>query len=354
MSDELKVDKELIDKITLLKEEDKNKEALEMVIEAQKAYPKDASLWFLRARALNGLDRPEESIVACDKAIENGHDNPAYVYRYKGSILEEQESWEKALKEYESSLSIDSTSVDGLLGKARLLFTIKGNDAPILPIANRIVKLDPKNKGGWNMKAMGHHMLNENKEAEDAVNKALEIDPNFVGALVTKASIVEMIPSRRSEAQKLMKRAEELEPNNEVVLGVKNEMAKGKMEREYAKSPNMPTTPEEAKRTLMKCYACTIGIGGFYTMFVLTEPVLILTIPLIFFAAFSLYWGWGDVWPKWKNLFGGFGFVSNSGLIGLIIIVLFIEIPALIAVFYGAFVGIGRYKKVKAIADRKQ
>jgi tetratricopeptide (TPR) repeat protein len=352
---------ELVKQITLLKDKDENKEALDMINEAIKDYPKDASLWFLKARALNGLNRVEESLVACDKAIEHGYDKPNVVYNYKGTIFQKQGHFEDALKAYDLSLSIDSTSVETLLEKGKLIHLVKGDSTPMLPIANRIIELDPKFPGGWLLKSAAHGLKNENRDAEDAVNKALELDPNFVEALSFKAALL-MDAGRKSEARKLIEKATELNPKDKELQDMKKDIT---LSHIMGDSEDIPTV-EEAKKSLTRCwilpaiiggYSILATIGGFITLIsmgMIGTAIGALFVGLVLalisaYAGWSLYWGWGPIWPRWKNFFNGWGFFSNNWILWIIVICLFIELPVLIAIVHGAIYGIRRYKKLKLI-----
>lgn len=275
-----------------LLEQGRYKEALDASEEALHIRSEYASAWVIKARALQALDRPEEGLAACDRAIE--HDKDSFdAYYYKGLILEGQEHWEQALTEFDRALRIDSESLEALCHKAEMLGTLQHENAPILPIATRMIRLNPQDSRGWRLKAMGLYFQRDYREAEEAINHALSLDSadKGTGALMLKASILEDT-GRQKEARNMMNRAAELDPKDKFIQEVKAKLAL------YQMGENIPTL-EEAKKSLVMCWVVTV-IGGIVFMRFFFPPSIV-TIPLSFYCAWSLYWGWAPVWRRWRN-----------------------------------------------------
>jgi hypothetical protein len=111
---------------------------------------------------------------------------------------------------------------------------------------------------------------------------------------------------------------------------------------------NAPTY-EEAKKSLSMCWVFT----GVNTILLIApfSTAGIFGVIIAPFLGWSLYWGWGPVWRRWRNFFAGWGFISDSWILWIIVVGLFFEIPVLIAIVSGAITGIGKYKQAKQIVE---
>lgn len=92
-----------------------------------------------------------------------------------------------------------------------------------LPIIDRLTRLYPTEGTGWRMKALALFKIKELVDAERAINRALEIDPNDGDVLMLKAGIVESM-GRKGEARALVKKATQVDPHNELAQEVRSEM----------------------------------------------------------------------------------------------------------------------------------
>jgi tetratricopeptide (TPR) repeat protein len=214
-------------------------------------------------------------------------------------ILEGQERWQEALTEYDHALRIDSASMDALAHKGGVLVELKGEEAPVLPIGNRMIQLNPKDPRGWNIKAMALCMRKEYREAEKVIDQALALshDGN-VRALTLKAIICEET-GRKSEARKLMNRAAKLDPQNEFIQEVKGEMGLSQYDESHK------PTVAEAKRSLIVCWVFTVVVGLIFIaplISTLSEGSIpfLFALPFGLYSGWSLYWGWGPMWWRWN------------------------------------------------------
>jgi tetratricopeptide (TPR) repeat protein len=331
--------------------------ALEAAERAITLCPEHAAAWVMKGRALNALNRPEEGLDACDHAI--GYDRNLFdAYYCKGLIREEQERWQEALAEYDQALRIDSASMDALNRQAGVLGSLsdlRGSEAaaPMLPISNRMIRLNPNDLRGWLRKAQALCVQEQYRAAEETINHALTLEPDNNGALALKGMIYEKT-GRTREARDVLKKvaarvAAEHEPKHEMVQELKDHVSQLELSQVLSRyDPSELPTEAEAKKGLIICWIFTLGVG---LLFSSLDPVApIITIPLVCYAAWSLYWGWGPVWRGWRNALGGWGFRTSSGLVFIVIMCLFFELPAFIAIGYGAFTGIGRYRLYRKLA----
>lgn len=204
--------------------------ALKAAEKALKIHSQYAPAWVMKARALNGLNppRPEEGIAACNRAI-SFDPNLAIAYLQKGLILYDQERGQESLIEFDRALMIDSNSYEALFYKARSLSVLE-RYSEALVLAERMIQLDPNNPAGWRAKAFDLFMIREHVAAVQAVDRALAMDSNDSSALTLKASILEEM-GRKSEARRLLRRAAEINPQDEVIEEFKAEMDRQRNEK---------------------------------------------------------------------------------------------------------------------------
>jgi len=339
----------------------------EALNEAEKAIELDSgytAAWIMKGRVLNALNRPEEGLAALDQAIEC--DQKSFdSYYYKSFILDGQERFQEALTELDHALRINSTSMDALALKCGVLIKLKGEEAPVLPVCNRMIQLDPNDSRGWDNKAFFLLMQKEYGEAEKVIDHSLALpsgDKNS-RALFLKATVCD-VTGRQRQSRKFLKLAAELNPQDEFIQDIKSQAGASTYDESHK------PTVDQAKTSIILCWVFTLAVG---LMFFATLPIL------SFYVAWSLYWGWAPMWWRWSP-FGDTGSAfkgmnrdaEKSAIIGAIntgrysredewaqslfsklVYLVFMGVFLLLAaIIYGAFKGISRYQFYRHIAGK--
>lgn len=129
-------------------------------------------------------------------------------------------------------------------------------------------------------------------------------------------------------------------------------------------------TPERARQVITGSWVFTGIVGSFIALIILAIAVtpdrhynyyigdyvtgsaptgLLLLIPVAYFAAWALFWGWGPVWRGWKAMLRGVGCPFVIGPIWLFM--LFFMVIGAIALVYGTLAGFGLYSRAKRITQ---
>lgn len=117
------------------------------------------------------------------------------------------------------------------------------------------------------------------------------------------------------------------------------------------------TSIARVRKAMWMAGVFTFVVGSIAASIVLASALSpvgnIIGVALVFYGAWSLYWGWMPVWRGWRRLTSGWGVFGSWSFI-LIVVVLFFYIPFFFAVGYGAlggwYVEYRRYRLSSSVA----
>ncbi|SHO44268.1 hypothetical protein NSIN_20284 [Nitrosotalea sinensis] len=131
--------------------------------------------WTNMGYVLNELDRFEEALEVCIKALES---DPAIVDAWydKSYALSELGNHDEALVACEEGLKLDKEDLNLLVQKGIVMLDLKRNDEA-LTYFEHATKLDPTDELAWYNKACTLSILNRGEDAVDALIVATSLEP---------------------------------------------------------------------------------------------------------------------------------------------------------------------------------
>lgn len=141
-------------------------------------------------------------------------------------IYAKQSEWEKALAELNAINAEDNPEVleEAALLRARILLETKGEEATLEDL-NKSLTLAPYSKSLHYEAAMLSERLDDIKNAEFHLKRAIEIDPTFANAYNSLGYTLLERTKRIKEAAKYINQAYELDPRNPYILDSKGWLA---------------------------------------------------------------------------------------------------------------------------------
>jgi tetratricopeptide (TPR) repeat protein len=186
-------------------------EAIEACDRALTIDPNVAATWNNRGNALLNLKRYAEAIEACDRALAIDQNyEPAWVT--KGNALYNLKRYEEAIQAYDRALAIDQNFVFAWNNKGNALRNLK-RYAEAIQACDRALAIDQNHVGAWDNKGIALRELNRYEEAIEACDRALAIDQNHVVAWVTKGNALYNL-KRYEEAIQVYGRALAIDQND--------------------------------------------------------------------------------------------------------------------------------------------
>lgn len=148
------------------------KESIPVLDNAIKTEPGQGDAWTLTAKAasLNSLERYEEALSACEKAIEFDPNNDL-TWQIKASSLRNLKRYEESLLGYEKALSLNPNDPEALAGKSATLYCLRRYE-DALSDCEKAIELDPNNLQAWASKSAVYLSLGRLWKAAKAFSKA--------------------------------------------------------------------------------------------------------------------------------------------------------------------------------------
>lgn len=198
--------------------------------------PCHAQAWFGRALNLGSLGRYEEAIPCCDRGLElNPRDTEAWFNR--GTYLAILGRREEALRCFDKAVEMDPQYAEGWFGKAgceeslgrkqnamqsyeQCIAHAPARSADYIVIAEQRVREseghsdlnvpEPRGPHEWHEEGYNLNMVGSHEEALRCYDRALELDPRYVGAYCDKGDCLADL-DRHNEALACYERALELD-----------------------------------------------------------------------------------------------------------------------------------------------
>jgi len=187
---------DFIDKATLLSDQQKHNECLELCDKEIAIDDKNANALLHKSACLIHLKKPEDAIACCDKIL-NGDANfisdvelsTAFTLNNKGRALSMLGKFEDALEYHEKALAIDDNNEKIFVNKALALGGL-GKYEDALKNSEHAISINQNFAMAWNNAAYALHKLGKSEVALEYVEKALELEPADTDALDSKREIL--------------------------------------------------------------------------------------------------------------------------------------------------------------------
>jgi serine/threonine protein kinase len=159
-------------------------EAQELFDQAIRTKPDFAPAYLGRCKALNALKRPIEAIAACNDALAYQDYYPEAV-RTKGNATEQQGRLLAALALYEETTELMPALFDGWLDRGRVLQRL-GRSAESIQVIDQAIARNRNSAEAWTIRSEATWALERYDQAVVALEKALQVDPEYAPAQVLR------------------------------------------------------------------------------------------------------------------------------------------------------------------------
>lgn len=144
-----------------------------------------------RCKALMGLNRPADALVACNDALAYRSYYPEAL-RSQGNALEQQGNLLAALALYEGTTRQMPALFEGWLDQGRVLQKL-GRSAEALQALNQAILRNRNSAEAWAVRGQANWTLNRHDQALIALDKALQLDPEQPEAKRLRAQARQML-----------------------------------------------------------------------------------------------------------------------------------------------------------------
>lgn len=193
----------------------KHAEALPLFERATRLAPGSSDAWANLGYTLNTLDRCEESLDACDRALARD-DKQAWIWTTKGKALgglglydEEWTAYKRAVATYERALALDPSAATAWTNTGLALCDL-GRYREALATHERALALDPGDAEAWVSQGIALHGLKRHEEALVAYERAVALEPKYARAWINKSLALGAL-DRTAEAKAAQQWAQELD-----------------------------------------------------------------------------------------------------------------------------------------------
>ncbi|MEQ8542244.1 MAG: tetratricopeptide repeat protein [Coleofasciculus sp. D1-CHI-01] len=166
--------------------------------------------WFKRGLCLSNLQRYEEALVSCDKAIELAP-NYAPVWVLRGTMLYCIERYEEAFASCYKAIELNPTYAPAWCNRGAMLYNLK-RDQEALVSYEKAIELDPNYAEAWGRRGLVLSQLEHYEEALVSYEKAIKLDSNYAEAWGRRGWMLQKL-ERYEEALVSYEKAIELDPN---------------------------------------------------------------------------------------------------------------------------------------------
>ena len=190
---------DFINKATLLSDQQKNQEWLELCDKELALDDKNANALLHKSACLIRLNKPEDAIECCDNIL-NGNAffisdveiSTALTLNNKGYALSLLGKFEDALEYHDKALTIDDKNEKIHVNKAFALIGLSRFEES-LKSSEHAISINQNYAMAWNNAGYALHKLDRNDDALEYVEKALELDPTNSDALDSKQVILKSL-----------------------------------------------------------------------------------------------------------------------------------------------------------------
>lgn len=199
-------------------------ESMDNIEEAERAYEqcikfnsRNIGCWINRGNIMVGMERYQEALLCYENALRLRENIPE-VWSNRGVVLKHLGKYDEALKSYNMALKLNPDFAEAYLNKAYLYFDKKKYEKA----QNEVVEyLKRRNDArGWLLLAQIYLKRGRKKDAEESINKVLELEP---GNLEARELLKRVKSSREYEEF-----AEEMEKIKKSMMDIANALDENK------------------------------------------------------------------------------------------------------------------------------
>jgi len=174
----------------------------------------EAYKYYLKGKEKYYKSQIPEALQFLEKAVELDPEF-AMAHRWKAASLVDMVDWEKGKEAYEKAMALSTraSEKERLLIEGFYLGTIKGDLEKRLRLFKEYVEKYPSDKDGWLQLGYSYSHFRMWDEAVKCMNKALELDPQFIFAYQTAISFGSF-SSNPEKTYEFFKRYESAYPGN--------------------------------------------------------------------------------------------------------------------------------------------
>ncbi|WP_204105030.1 MULTISPECIES: tetratricopeptide repeat protein [Spirulina sp. CCY15215] len=156
------------------------KGALEILQTACEEAPDNAEVWYWCGWAYYRLEKYEECIQYCDRALEIRPEYPLALAR-RGLAYQQIEQQEKAKEDFEQAIQIEPQNYEDWRGRGIALHGLEKYEEAIASY-DKTLEINPDDSYAWNNRGLSLDHLKRYEEAIASYDKALEIKPDYCTA----------------------------------------------------------------------------------------------------------------------------------------------------------------------------
>ena len=187
---------DFINKATLLSDQQKNQEWLELCDKELALDDKNANALLHKSACLIRLKKPQDAIACCDKILDGDAFfisdidlSTAFTLDNKGHALSMLGKFGDALEYHEKALVIDNKNEKTFVNKALALGGL-GKYEESLKNSEHAISINQNYSKAWNNAGYALHKLGKSEDGLEYVEKALELDPSDPDALDSRREIL--------------------------------------------------------------------------------------------------------------------------------------------------------------------
>ncbi|MEQ9480878.1 tetratricopeptide repeat protein [Coleofasciculus sp. F4-SAH-05] len=184
-------------------------EALVSCEKAIELAPNYAPVWVLRGKMLYYIERYEEAFASCDKAIElNPNYAPAWFNR--GTMLYNIDYYQEALVSYEQAIELDPNYAPAWFNRGTMLYNIDYYQEALVSY-EKAIELAPSYAEAWCNRGAMLYNLERYEDALVSYEKAIELAPSYAEAWCNRGAMLYNL-ERYEDALVSYEKAIELDP----------------------------------------------------------------------------------------------------------------------------------------------
>ncbi len=192
----------------------KQEDALEIIEKVIKLNPELAEVYVIKTYILASSEKYDEAIFQINKAIEINPKEPNY-FRIRSSILHKYFRQDEALDAISKAIHIDPKNPTDYSIKARILISLE-NPQEALKTINKGIELFPEYLGFYEIRNLIFNILGKSEEALDGIEKALMLGAKYQGIYYEKGQILTSL-NKYSVALDTIDKKLESNPNDRTI-----------------------------------------------------------------------------------------------------------------------------------------
>ncbi len=194
----------------ILEDMDDYEEAEEAYAQCVRFNHRNLACWINRGNVMLLLEKHQEALMCYEKALSIRRDVPS-VWNNRGVVLKHLGKYDDALRSYNIAIEIDPDFADAYLNKAYLYFDLRRHEEALNAVEEYLNRREDTR--GYILLARIHMKRNLKKEAKEALEKALAIEPGNQDA----KELLDKLEGRGREERELRRLRENMEKARKIL-----------------------------------------------------------------------------------------------------------------------------------------